>query len=63
MCILWSALWWCVLMNERVYALLTVPVWGTLLAGAAVFLIFVVCRAIRQCGSIWEVSPDGIEIE
>lgn len=62
-CILWSALWWCVLMNERVYALLTVPVWGTLLAGAAVFLIFVVCRAIRQCGSIWEVSPDGIEIE
>ena len=63
MCILWSAVWWCILMNERVYALLTVPVWGTLLAGAAVFLIFVVCRAIRQCGSIWEVSPDGIEIE
>ena len=44
MCILWSAVWWCILMNERVYALLTVPVWGTLLAGAAVFLIFVVCR-------------------
>lgn len=63
MCILWSAVWWCILMNERVYALLTVPVWGTLLAGAAVFLIFVVCRAIRQCGSIWEVSPDGTEIE
>lgn len=62
-CILWSALWWCVLMNERVYALLTVPVWGTLLAGAAVFLIFVVCRAIRQCGTMWEVSPGGIEIE
>lgn len=63
MCILWSAVWWCILMNERVYALLTIPVWGTLLAGAAVFLIFVVCRAIRQCGSIWEVSPDGTEIE
>lgn len=63
MCILWSAVWWCILMNERVYALLTVPVWGTLLAGAAVFLIFVVCRVIRQCGSIWEVSPDGTEIE
>lgn len=63
MCILWSAVWWCILMNERVYALLTIPVWGVLLAGAAVFLIFVVCRAIRQCGSIWEVSPDGTEIE
>ena len=44
MCILWSALWWCILMEEELYSAITVPVWITLLCMAFLFLIITVCR-------------------
>lgn len=61
MCILWSALWWCILMDEELYSAITVPVWITLLGMAFLFLIITVCRLIRQCDDIWEVNADGTE--
>ena len=61
LCILWSALWWCVLMDEKLYRAISVPVWMILLGMALLFLIITICRSIRQCDDIWEVNADGTE--
>lgn len=63
LCILWSALWWCVLMDEKLYRAISVPVWMILLGMALLFLIITICRSIRQCDGIWEVNADGTENE
>ena len=58
-CILWSALWWCILMDEKLYRAISVPVWMILLGMALLFLILTVSRSIRRCNDIWEVNADG----
>ena len=63
LCILWSALWWCILMDEKLYSAISVPVWMILLGMALLFLAVTVCRSIRRCDDIWEVDKDGIENE
>lgn len=59
LCILWSALWWCILMDEKLYRAISVPVWMILLGMALLFLILTVSRSIRRCNDIWEVNADG----
>ena len=63
LCILWSALWWYILMDEKLYRALSVPVWMILLGMALLFLAVTVCRSIRRCDDIWEVDKDGTENE
>lgn len=54
MCIIWCAVWWFIILDERIYTVLTTPVWIGLFAGAAAFLIYAVRRSVRQCSSVWE---------
>ena len=61
MCIIWCAVWWFIILDERIYAFLTIPVWIGLFSGAAAFLIYAVRRSIRQCSVIWEGTA-GCEI-
>lgn len=61
LCILWSTLWWCALMDERLYSAIAVPVWMILLGMAVLLLVFAVYRSIRRCSDIWEGNIDGIE--
>lgn len=61
LCTLWSALWWCILMDEKLYRAISVPVWMILLGMVLLFLIITICRSIRQCDDIWEVNADGTE--
>lgn len=63
LCTLWSALWWCILMDEKLYRAISVPVWMILLGMVLLFLIIAVYRSIRQCDDIWEVNADGTENE
>ncbi|MCC2254445.1 hypothetical protein LKD70_08450 [Ruminococcus sp. CLA-AA-H200] len=55
-CILWSGLWWCITLDDRLYSAVTVPVWCILLAMAFLLLAFAVRRSLCQCEKIWEKS-------
>lgn len=59
MCIIWSALWWFILLDERIYTAITIPVWVTLFGIALIFMVFTVYRSIHQCERIWEEISDG----
>lgn len=61
MCIVWSALWWFILLDERIYTVLTIPVWVMLFGIAFTFMTFTIYRSIHQCYRIWEEKSDGIK--
>lgn len=63
MCMIWSAIWWFVLLDERIYATITIPMWLTLFGFAIVFLAFAVYKSMIRCNEFWEVSLYGIENE
>lgn len=63
LCLLWSALWSAIVLNEKVYAAISLPVWMGLAAAALTALCFSACRAVRQCNQIWEVALHGIGVE
>lgn len=60
LCIIWSAIWLFVVLNETVYAMITVPIWYALLGLAILFLVFNVHRILRNCNKYLEVSLDEI---
>ena len=53
-CIVWSGLWWFLLLNEKLYTAVAMPVWAVLFGMALLFLAFTVYRSIRQSDKIWE---------
>lgn len=63
LCILWSLLWLALTFNEKVYAMVTMPVWLLLTGCSFVFLCAAVYRSLHRCEAYWEVVLDGIGIE
>lgn len=60
LCIIWSAAWMFIVLNESVYIMITVPIWFTLLGFAILFLTFSVCRILKNCNKYLEVSLNEI---
>ena len=63
MCILWSALWWFVLMDDRICGKIAVSVWILALGIAVFLLVFYIHQSIQQCTRVWEQSFDGSETD
>lgn len=63
MCILWSAIWLLVILNENVYVAITFPLWIIFLVIAFAFLAFTIYRTIFYCNNCWEVPFYGIDIK
>ena len=63
LCMLWSALWLFLVLNDRVYMLITVPVWLSLLAAAGVYFGLVLYRMLKTNIYDWEGIADGAEIK
>ena len=61
MCMIWSAVWWLILLDERIYYDIMIPVWVTLFCIALVFMVFTIYRSIDCCDRIWEEKLDGIK--
>lgn len=61
MCMIWSAVWWLILLDERIYYDIMIPVWVTLFCIALVFMVFTIYRSIDCCDRIWEEKSDGIK--
>lgn len=60
LCIIWSAVWLFIVLNESLYEIITVPIWLALLGLAVFFLAFTVCRILKSCNKYLEVSLDEI---
>lgn len=60
LCIIWSAVWLFILLNENVYAVIAIPIWFTLLGLVLLYLAFSVFRILKDCNKFWEVSFDEI---
>ena len=63
MCILWSALWWFALLDDRIYRKIAVSVWVLALGIAFSLLVFFIYQSIRQCTRVWEETLNGIETD
>lgn len=62
MCIVWSALWLLIVLNENIYAAITFPLWLTFIGIALVFLTFTIYRTLHYCRDYLEVNLNGIDI-
>lgn len=62
-CILWSAIWLLVVLNENVYDVITFPLWIIFLVIAFAFLVFTIHRTIYYCNNYWEVPFYGIDVK
>ncbi len=60
LCIIWSVVWLFIVLNESIYAIITIPIWLTLLGLAVLFLVFTVYRILKNCNKYLEVSFDEI---
>lgn len=58
LCIIWSAGWLFIVLNNEVYARIAIPVWGALLCGMILFLVFAVCRVVHTSNQYLEVFSD-----
>ncbi len=59
-CLLWSVIWCVIILNEAVYAAITIPMWHVLFGSAVVFLSGIVYKTIHDCNQYWEVDFGGI---
>lgn len=60
LCVIWSAVWLFVVLNENVYSMVTVPIWLVLLGAAILFLVYTIYRILKNCNQYLEVSFDEI---
>ena len=54
MCVGWSGVWLCIVLNERIYAAITYPLWFTFLGIALLFAAFTIYRTLYCCNDYWE---------
>ncbi len=59
-CLLWSVVWSTIVMNQRIYEAITLPVWGVLFGLSVAFLIGAAYKIIHDCNQFWEVNINGI---
>lgn len=55
LCIVWSGVWTQIMLHEKVYAAISLPMWYALLAAAAGYLFYCIYRGQKNCRELWEV--------
>lgn len=58
-CLLASGAWWLLLLNDRLYQAITVPIWLTLFVASLAFLVVVIHRWMTASTKQWEGSLHG----
>ncbi len=61
-CILWCAVWLAITLNEKIYTIITLPVWLICIGVSICFLCIAIWRTLKNCDNYWEVGFDGISI-
>ncbi|SFR62538.1 hypothetical protein [Anaeromicropila populeti] len=63
LCIVWSGLWSIITLNEKIYGVITLPIWLALVTFALIFLCITIYRTLNSCNKYWEVAINEIGIE
>lgn len=58
--IILCAIWFFIVLNENIYAMVTIPIWFVLMGATILFLILAVYRVLKNCDKYLEVSLDEI---
>lgn len=61
LCMIWSAVWWLITVNERFYTAIIFPIWLLLFGIAIVVLTVVIYKTLHDYSRCWEEKIDGIE--
>lgn len=61
MCLMWSAIWLLIILNDKIYAMITMPLWIIFLGVAVLFLFYTVYRILYACNNYWEVNRSGVK--
>lgn len=56
LCLVWSGIWTQIILHERVYLAISMPVWCGMTAAAVFYLGYCICRGQRSCRKMWEVN-------
>lgn len=62
LCVVWSAVWLCIILNENVYEKVAFPVWLGLLGLAFACLAAMVWRTLKYCNQYVVASFDRMEV-
>ncbi len=63
LCVLWCAFWLAITLNEKIYEVITLPMWMIFIALASVFLCAAVYRILSNCENYWEAGWNEIRTE
>ncbi len=62
-CVLWSAIWLFIVLNESIYPVIAIPIWLVFLSVAILFLAFSIYRILKSCDNYLEVAFHEIRTE
>lgn len=54
--LIWIALWTLIVLDKKVYRLITAPVWGGAVLLSVLLLVCIIRRVWKNCGNYWEVN-------
>lgn len=57
LCLALTAVWVLLILNSKVYALISLPMWLGMLAGAALYFLYAIYHLQTTCETIWEETP------
>lgn len=60
LCVLWSAIWSIITFHEKIYQMITWPIWFLCIGLSFGFLCVTVYRTLSNCDNYWEVGLDEI---
>lgn len=63
LCIVWSAVWLTVILNEKIYAAVKFPLWLIFMGSALVFLAIMIRGSIKGCDNYLEAKENGIDVK
>lgn len=56
LCVVWCTVWMQIVLNEKIYGLISLPVWFGMTGAAVLYLGYCVYRGQNGCMGIWEVN-------
>lgn len=56
-CIVWTFIWVQIVLSQKVYAMLSIPIWGMILFFSMIYFGYSIYRLGNSCEKIWEANP------
>lgn len=61
LCGVWCAVWTQIVLNEKIYEMISLPVWSIMTGISAFYLWYCIYRGQTGCMRMWEETLDGIK--